>query len=482
MNILVVGGGTAGLVSAMIIRRHLGYTVDVVFSKNIGTIGVGEGSTEHWDGFMEMVGIDQYDLIKHCDATYKGGIMFEGWSERPYLSSVTDSFTSRTGQYPHIYGHQIANNSEDYMNSQTMWDNVIPKGFVNNRGHKPFKQYHFNTHKLNDFLVNHATNMGINFFEDDISEVVMADSGDIEKLVGNSKVYDYDFYIDATGFSKLLISNMGVKWESFNKYLKMNSAVVFQTEEEDSYPLWTLAKAMNAGWLFRIPVWGRMGNGYIFDSNYIDADQAKEEVKALFGDDTKFGKELSFDAGCLDKSWVNNCAAIGLSSMFVEPLEASSIGSSIQQTYALVHKLANYNQDSIDSYNKTYIDIAYNIRDFIALHYITNNRSTPFWEACAKTELPETLKINLRKWKKRLPIREDFSNISDYILFDEYNFIVVMAGLGLFDREEIAKEFYSQSPLTQNFAKEQAQIIRREDVSIGAIPHKKYLSIIRDFL
>ena len=481
VKILVVGGGTAGLISAMILRQHLEVQVDVVYSDSIGIIGVGEGSTEHFSGFMQFVGIDNHSIIKQCDATYKGGIMFEGWADEPYLHNVSSKFAIKSGQYSSLYGMQISSKNP-YLNSGLLWDSRLNKYHLNKPAETPYNQYHFNTYKLNEFLISWAKNMGINFFEDTVTDVILSDDGSIKKVKSNTKTYQYDFYIDCTGFKQLLIGKLGAKWQSFSKYLKMNSAVVFPLEDKDNYNMWTRAKAMNAGWMFQLPVWGRYGNGYIFDNNYITIDEAKKEVEELFGKKIAFGKEFTYDTGCLDKSWIKNCAAIGLSSIFVEPLEASSIGASIQQSFLLMHRLANYTQKSTDAYNKSYTDLTHNIRDFIALHYITKKTNTPFWRDMANMELPESLKNNLELWKDRLPIREDFSSLSDYIMFKEDNFIVVMAGLGLFNSTEIKKEYKLQSQYVQNAAYIRLLDLIKEDDIKDSLTHKEVLNIVREFL
>ena len=121
------------------------------------------------------------------------------------------------------------------------------------------------------------------------------------------------------------MSKLGAKWNSYNKYLKMNEAIAFQTEDTDNYNTYTLARAMDYGWMWRIPVYGRWGNGYIFNNEYINAGQAKKEVEKLLGREINVARNIKFDPGSLDRVWIKNCLAVGLSANFVEPLEATSI-------------------------------------------------------------------------------------------------------------------------------------------------------------
>lgn len=478
-SVLVVGGGTAGLISAIILKKKLDISVDIVHSKNIGIIGVGEGSTEHWKEFMEYVGIDQYELIKETDATYKSGIMFEGWSSKNYLHSVATPLDIKTAQYHHVYSNMISNHISP-ISPVSFWENKIDKNFINETKGFPANQFHFNTHKLNEFLIKIAKSIGVNVFEDEILDVNLDNEGYIDTIVGEKMQYKYDFYIDSTGFKRFLISKLGGKWESYKKYLKMKSAIVFQTEDQSNYNFWTLAKAIDYGWMFRIPVWGRYGNGYIYDSDYINEDQAKQEAERIFQTPLEIRKKFNFDPGALEECWIKNCCAIGVSANFVEPLEASSIGTSIQQSFLLMHRISHYDEKTIKSYNKSISDIMKNIRDFICLHYITKKDNTNFWKDLKDIELPDSLQSNLETWKNRLPINEDFNNLSDYILFRDANFIMVMEGLELFDRDAIKKEYESLHPHIKYQSEQVVSMHKEFDANLNTITHKEFLSLIRN--
>ena len=479
-KLLVVGGGTAGLISAIILRQKLNIEIAVVHSKNIGIIGVGEGSTEHFKDFMEFAGIHQHDIIKYCDATYKGGIMFENWGEKSYLHNVGTPFNEKNAQYPFVYAKQISENSQ-YMCLDLPVNNQLNTWFLDHPDQMPYNQFHFNTHKLNEFLISVAKFKGITVIEDDILEVEFKENGFIKLLKGQKSIYEYDFYIDATGFRQELIGKMGAKWNSYSKYLKMKSAIVFPTGDEYNYNLWTLAKGMDYGWMFKIPVWGRHGNGYIFDSDYITAEQAKQEVDLLLNKDIEVSKQFNFDPGALDKVWINNCCAIGLSGSFLEPLEATSIGTTIQQSFILMHKLLNYDEKVINSYNKSFTDIMENLRDFIVLHYLTKKENTQFWKDVAALEIPDSLKYRLDLWKNKMPIDEDFSELSDYILFKGNNHAVVMHGLDLFNRLAIKAEYDACHDYIKNAADEIIKERKEFDNSIDKISHKNLISKIRNY-
>jgi tryptophan halogenase len=478
MKVLVVGGGTAGLVSALILKRKLDIQVDLVHSPNIGIIGVGEGSTEHFSNFMEFMGIDSDTIIKRCGATFKSGIMFEGWSEKPYLHSITQEFTPKVGQYFPVIAEAIIQNVE--ITSKHTWKNNINEIFTNPTPRPPFFQYHFDTFKLNEFLTELAKEMHINIYEDDIKDIILKSNGDIDYIVGEKQNYDYNFYIDSTGFKRILMNKLGAEWVSFGKYLKMKAAITFPSPAEDEYNLWTLAKAMDYGWMFRLPVQERYGNGYIYDSDYITEDQAKIEVEKYFGREIEIGRTFKFDPGCVDRFWIKNCVAVGLSGSFFEPLEATSIGTTIQQTFLLMHRLINYDDSSINYYNKSMNSVVENIRDFLILHYLTNKNNTKFWEDVSKIEIPESLNNKIKLWKNHLPIHEDFIGASEYNLFWPENFLFVMNGLNMFNKNSIEKEFYALNESIVKYSKHVLKNIASNDNSMRVIGHKNLISIIKE--
>jgi tryptophan halogenase len=476
-SIAIVGGGSAGLVTALILKTKFpNKKIDVIASKQIGIIGVGEGSTEHWREFMKYVGIDQYEMLHETDGTLKIGIMFTNWAEKPYFHSVQVPYDFRQSQYCALYGKIIGDGKDSSeMSSPLIWNNLIQESADNDTNNFIVNQYHFNTNKLNDYLSKLASVRGINLIDDIINDVVLGDDGCIKSLIGENKSYEYDFYIDSTGFKRLLINKLGAEWQSHSKYLKMKSAIVFQLPEEEVTPMWTLAHAMDYGWLFRIPVYDRFGNGYIFDSDYINADQAKVEVEKYFGREITIGKQINFDPGALKDVWIKNCIAIGLSASFIEPLEASSIGTSIQQAFLLTHKLENYTEPVINSYNKSCTDILENIRDFVILHYLTKKNNTQFWKDVSKIELPESLQSKLDLWKHKLPISEDFSGLSSYVLFRDVNFILVMHGLGLFDINSIKKEYDAITDSIKHHINGVLFSSENYNRTVKTIPHKEYI-------
>ena len=443
-RVAVVGGGSAGLVAALILKtRFPSFDIDIIRSEKIGIVGVGEGSTEHWTAFMDFIGIHYFDIVKECDSTFKSGIMFKDWGDKDFLQSISSGFSQTEKKYHYAYAKQIADNAEpkDLMSSHT-WDSSVNTWFMSNHTSSPVLQFHFNTHKLNDFLTTVSEHKGIRFFDDEISDIQLNDQGEIASIKGNQGTYEYDFYIDSTGFKRLLIDKLGAKWISYSKYLKMKSAIMFASEmPAGNIPMYTTAQAMDYGWMFSIPTYGRTGNGYIFDSDHIDKDSAHAELEKFLKRSVEINKEINFDPGALDTPWIKNCCAVGLSASFVEPLEASSIGTSIQQAFLLSDLIINYNESAIKKYNKLMTGVLENIRDFVILHYLTKKSNTDFWIAARNIELPDSLSSKLELWKNKLPTVDDFVESSQFRLFSDSHHILILHGLGLLDADKIKQEY-----------------------------------------
>lgn len=445
-NLAIVGGGTAGLITALVLRKdYPKLKIDLVESDKIGIVGVGEGSTEHWAQFMVHCDIKLHELVKETDATFKYGINFINWQGdgKHYIQNVSSSFNieSQTGS-KFIYSYLIANGAAE---------NGLTHSYIEQSLHRqPYwgiNQFHFNTFKLNDYLHRLCEKRNINIVKAEIKTVNLNQQGFVHSLkTMEDQELLYDFYVDSTGFHRFIMEKaLAVKWISYGRYLPMNSAIAFPTERTEQIASYTISRAMNAGWLWRIPTQDRHGNGYVFNDNFINFDQAQTEVERLYGTSINVAKKIKFDAGYLEKSWTKNCVAIGLSSSFVEPLEASSIGTSIQQALLLGRLLNSYvpNRTYCENvFNENSKDIVENIFDFVQLHYISRRNDTDFWKSVGDILLTPGLEEKLELYKLKMPSISDFSNRQ--VLFKEANWILVMHGLGLIDKEVALKDLNEQ--------------------------------------
>lgn len=485
-NISILGAGTAGLVAALILKKaNPKYNISVIESDTVGIIGVGEGSTEHWKMFVDYCDININRLVRETDAALKKGIKFENWNGdgKSYFHSLAEPFFS---EYSKDFGGSLVFSRSLISAGVKTSDVIVDTNLVHyGAGLHAVNQYHFNTFKLNAFLHTLCSERGITFFKDTILDVSLKENGDVASLTGQSgEVYSADFFIDSSGFKRVISSKQGVKWVSYKKYLPMNHAIAFPTEDISDLKPYTLSRALSSGWNWRISTQGRYGNGYVFCDDFIDSDGAYKEVQSVYNETVNVAKDIKFEAGRVDRFWVNNCVSIGLSASFVEPLEASSIGNSILQAFALAKTLSNWNYDKSvsDLYDSSMIKSFDNIVDFVQLHYMTKRDDTEFWRALPtmmqKTEFVEK---HLENFKRSLPSQSLFRG--DHLMFNAPNWAQVMDGLELFDRETIKKdliESYGSGIIDDQMKKYQEYLTQIEQGVY--IDHKVLLEQNRTFV
>lgn len=451
-SLTILGGGTSGLVSAMIIKKsfpHINLTL--LRSSKIGIIGVGEGSTEHWEHFLGHVGIDVPTLVRETGATFKVGIKFTNWNgdDKSYFHSLTDAYGSLdpSNEMPVSWMRMIA---EQWDPLDTAWKRTQDSLHAEPL-HATVAQYHFDTHKLNEFLVKECNNRDIKVLDVDIQDVILDNTGNVESLLDTTGTkHTSEFFIDCSGFNRVISSKLGQQWIDCSHQLPMNSAIAFPTARTEDIPSWTEATALSSGWVWRIPTQDRYGNGYVFSDNFINKTQAYDEVSQYYENvlgikNLEIGKDVKFNAGYVNEFWNKNCMSLGLSAMFVEPLEASSIGSTIQQTFLLVGSLAYYRKDSSSALVKTFNNrmnkVATNIIDFIQIHYVTKRNDSEFWKWCNQNiELTDFNKDTLGTFKQTFVSPSYFAE--PMTMFSFLNWLQVMHGLHMFDYASI-KSFWN---------------------------------------
>jgi tryptophan halogenase len=439
-KIVIAGSGTAGLISALMLRKAFPlHQIEVISSSKIGIIGVGEGSTEHWRSFMEICDIPVGELIVKTRATHKYGIRFENWTNHTpdYFHSVSYAGTNEPFGYYGLYNGLI-------QDGKTLTENISSRSMVENKvyadnPHNSTNQYHFDTFHLNEYLTSLCLFRSIKMVDAEIVDINLnPDNGYIESVkLDTTEVVESDFWIDATGMKRLLMSKISdVKWESFDKYLQMDSAIAFPTPSDPSGEIrpYTRARAMPNGWVWEIPTQDRRGNGYVFSSSHCTDDQAVKEVSSLMGFEVEPAKIIKFNPGHVKEFWVKNCVAVGLAGAFVEPIEATSIGSTIQQIRCLIQNLCVYDVNSKKiqkEYNRKMNIMMENILAMISLHYISDRDDTEMWKTQKSMPIPDYLSNLIELWKERPIFPYDISH-NNYEMFHSAHFAHVAQGQKIF--------------------------------------------------
>lgn len=419
--ITIVGSGTAGLLASLILRKAFPVAgIKVISSSKIGIIGVGEGSTEHWRQFVDLCDIPIEEMLVETSGTHKYGIRFENWTTKnpDYFHSVGDvddiyAFGAHATYMQYLEEGKLL--TPQITNVALVKDKISKAGM-----HRSTNQYHFDTNKLNSYLITLAFNRHIEFIEAEVDSVNLdSENGNILSVVTKSnETISSDFWFDASGFSRILMKKLGADdWASFSDNLLCDTAIAFPTESDPNGRIrpYTRARAASSGWLWELPTQERRGNGYVFSSKFITEEEAVREAEEMSGYKIEAHRVINFDAGYLKNTWVKNCCAIGLASSFVEPLEASSIGSTIQQVKQIVPYLASYQPGHTASqkhFNASMKIMMRNILTMVRLHYYSDRQDTSFWREMSVTPLNEELQELIDLWAERPPTRFDFNQSS----------------------------------------------------------------------
>lgn len=444
-KIVIVGGGTAGWMTAAAFSQATGNRAQItlVESEAIGTVGVGEATIPPFIGFNNLLGIDEADMMATVQATFKLGIQFTNWG------NIGDSYFHPFGDY----GYDIDGN--DF---HSIWLKLRQNGdprplhafspetiaamhrkFMltppNQRSDLPpiNYAYHMDASQYAKYLREYSQIRGVRRIEGFVEDVTLVpETGHVASVtLKGGQIIDGDFFIDCSGFRGLLIEQaLETGYEDWSHWLPCDRAVAVPCSQTGGPLPYTRATAWAAGWQWRVPLQNRLGNGHVYCSKYMSDDEAQDTLlKNIDGEPLADVKQLYFKTGHRKKFWNKNVVAIGLSAGFMEPLESTSIH--LINT-ALTKLIATFSLEGIapiqaDIFNRLSLREYRRIRDFLILHYNATKRTdSEFWNYCRTMDIPETLqeKLDLFKWNGQFFREEDE-------LFTATSWVAVMMGQGI---------------------------------------------------
>jgi tryptophan 7-halogenase len=500
-EIVVVGGGTAGWMTAIHIKRIMGvdYKVTLIESEEIGILGAGEGTTPAVFGFLRDNGIDRDEFIRETNATFKIGISFENWNgvgtkyfhpfNSPHHSLDFTKDLDKDFVYPEYMGYLRKNgiNLDDYEIScyaaKNNWSPIL-KEKVNDLDRYTNYAYHFDAHLVAKYLRKIGERKGVKRVEGKVNNFEQNEKGEVKKIVleGGHKI-SADLIFDCSGFQRLLIGNLYKSpWKSYMNHLKVNTAIPFQLKHtsDEIFP-YTRAIAMKNGWMWQIPLQNRIGAGYVFDNNYTTVEEAKKEVEEFLGHEIDVIKEINFSAGVYEKVWIKNVIAVGLSMGFTEPIEATSIFNALNQLYFLNKNylevfMRTKDEKLAEDYNRQTLQMNDAVLDFLYAHYITKREDTPFWKEYLKTtQMPEKMKKTMEEWKIRPLNFGDFYNNPFHI----HSWLSVGMGLDFFNND-LFLEHYEKSDKQKIENHHQSLIHQAKEVEKNVFKHREFLNKIKN--
>ena len=442
-KVVIVGGGTAGWMSAALLKRVYADQLDIelVESMDIGIIGVGEATIPPIQLANSVLGLDEAEFLRETKATIKHGIQFENWRVEGEKYFHSFGAPGRSQAFCHFHHFWVRAQQAGY--ESNLWDydlnylcaeaGKFAKLQVNDPVWEMQYAYHFDASLYGQYLRKYSEKLGVKRTEGLIEQVsTHAESGHVETLtLKDGTVISGDFFVDCSGTRGLLISQaLDTGYEDWGHWLPCDRAMAVPSDRFQKTLPYTRSIAHSAGWQWRIPLQHRNGNGLVYSSKYYSDDEAADIL--LNNLDSKAIAEpkiIPFRTGRTNKQWNRNVVAVGLSSGFLEPLESTSIHliqSAIVRLITLFPH-AGITTQLMDEYNRqSRYEFEY-IRDFIIMHYhLTERDDSDFWRGVRDMDVPERITEKIDLFRATGTLTKDNMDI-----FLESSWLQVMLGQGI---------------------------------------------------
>ena len=458
-KVVIVGGGTAGWITANAIASEhrpdspSGVQVVLVESPDIPTIGVGEGTWPSMRMTLQRIGLSEDRMIRACNASFKQGTRFRGWSGRNRDDGYIHPFSLPT--------HYATDNpatswlaskvSVPFAHSVTPQATLIEGGLAPKQATTPqyafaFNYgYHLDAGAFADLLRQHAVEgLGVVHIEGNVERIEAGPSGDLAAvLLSTGERIDGELFVDCTGQrARLIGQHYRVGFTSVKDVLFNDTALAVQVpyaNPDDAIASATQATAETAGWIWDIGLQTRRGVGHVYSAAHADqsaAMAALERYVARTSPGVDFAdldvRTISFEPGYRETFWVRNCVAVGLSAGFVEPLEASALALIEQSASAIATQLPR-DRKVMDVVAKRFnAKLCYHwerIVEFLKLHYVVSERAEPYWcDHRTPASCSAGLNDKLTLWQQQPPWHDDAPRIDE--LFPSASYQYVLYGLG----------------------------------------------------
>jgi len=449
-RIIVLGGGTAGWITAgLLAKKHAaGVKVTLIESPDISTIGVGEGTWPTMRQTLAKLGVPEAKFLQKCHATFKQASKFVNWIN-PVNDTYYHPFTEPQG-FNKVdlspYWREVTQGECSFSQAATyqhyLCENGLAPKTIANKQYEAVANYgyHLDAGQFIELLREHCTaELKVELISDTVSRVLMAENEDIKSLMTKENgELSADLYVDCSGMrSKLLGESLKVPFLPCDDIFFSDTALATQipyTDTNAPISSCTISTAQDAGWIWDIGLQHRRGVGYVYSSQFSTQEQAYDTFSQYLGDKCKIDKikKIEFTPGHREIFWKNNCVAVGLSAGFLEPLEASALMLVETSANLIAEQLpANTQQMPMVAkrFNASMLMKWRGVIDFLKLHYVLSKRDTPFWvKNRDPSSVPDTLKELLELWRFRSPSEYDFTDNMEAFSAASYQYILYGAG------------------------------------------------------
>src|SRR5580693_6180544 len=455
-SVVIVGGGTAGWLTAGIIaarhhgRMKAGFSVTLIESPNIPIIGVGEGTWPTLRSSLEKMGISETEFFRHSDAAFKQGAKFARWTtgadnDYYYHPLMLPQGFTQLNLVPHwLRNDQGRNFSDSVCPQEQLCEAGLAPKMITTPEYRAVANYayHLDAGKFAPFLTRHCVEkLGVRHVLADVLAANQSESGDIKSVVTKQAgEIAGDLFVDCSGFSSLLLGKtLGVGFEDCSDVLCCDTALALQIPyDTPDAPMasHTISTAQAAGWIWDIGLPTRRGTGYVYSSRHASDDEAHDTLMRYLGPQNAHltPRKIAFRGGHRETFWKNNCVAVGLAAGFIEPLESSAIVL-IELSAKLIAEQMPANREVMDIVSARFNDVTHyrwgRIIDFLKLHYVLTKRSdSAFWrDNVAPDTVSDRLKNLLHLWKYQSPwFFDEFDRLEE--VFPAASYQYVLYGMG----------------------------------------------------
>lgn len=491
MKVVVVGGGTAGMMVSTYFKSYWGDLADitVVYDHKRPGIGVGESLTPVFDAYLTPVGISTKDLIQNCNATIKLGLKFTNWSspgsEWYHSFPENTSFSKLDGvmkNYNAVDAYEILNNKYD--NSYTYGSFFFKNNLIPNFT-KSFHRHalHVDATLFSKFVENKFKDR-ITILDGIVDKVNKENNGNISSItLSDGRELTADVFIDASGYERVLIKTFDPEWVDISDQLPTDRTIPNPLfKDYDFIPPYTTADATKNGWILDVPLSNRRGTGYVYSSKFTSDEEARIDfdkwLTKTHGVGLASDRIIKFSNGYYKNTWNGNCVAMGLSSGFVEPLEATSIHHLIIQMDNFVRVFhGRHLEFNRSHYNKTITEVYENSFSYIRFFYNTRRRDSEFWTYMDDNR-PDWLNHIEEKLQYSILTEKDIPD--DRFMFESTSFNCIGYGHGHLKNNKNLKMFLEMHGLYNAAEKFSYEINNAKRlVEQQAIDHKAWINFVK---
>lgn len=501
-KIVIVGGGTAGWLTAGVIASDLltkekdKIQITLIESEALPPVGVGEGTWPSMRSTLRRIGISESELLSYCQVSLKQGSRFLGWYDGSSIDNYLHPFEPPPNE-DDIDWHSLwkyGRNNFPYASAVSVANEVCSRNLAPKQKNTPEYAgvtnyaYHLDATSFAELLKKHCLNrLDVSHIVGEVTDIHFKDNGYLESLELKDREHQIqgDMFIDCSGLNASLISKCdSSSIVDVSDTMINDRALVVQVpyhSEDCELRSQTDSTAVEAGWIWDIALQSRRGVGYVYSSSHGNEMEAHQSLSRYLNSQRTGNIECMEDARLIKfrsqfrtKPWVRNLLAIGLSQGFVEPLEASSIVM-IELAASYIRKILPFSKAGLDlvatQFNQRFEYRWRRIIEFLKLHYVLSKRKEPYWrDHRENSTIPSNLAFLLEKWRYSSPVREDFTDALE--IFTAASYAYVLYGMGY---ETMIQPYRTSRNNPEQFERITRQLNLKREKLVSSLPTNRDL-------